>query len=68
MLEPPASAWMLITFPYSLWKEALAQGITCLLTGLLAAPSPGCWQHRGVLGQQQEHLRVVLLPLWMMTL
>lgn len=42
MLEPPASTWMLVTSPYSLWKEALVQGITCLLTGPLTAPSPGC--------------------------
>lgn len=61
----PASTWMLITSPYSLWKETLAQGITRLLTGVLVAPS---LQHRGVLDQEQEHPRVVLLPPWMMTL
>lgn len=49
----PSSTWMLITSPYGLWKEALAQGTICLLTGLLAAPSPGWWQRCGVLGQQQ---------------
>lgn len=56
---------MLITSPCSVWKETLAQGITCLLAGILVAPSP---QHGGVLDQQQEHPRVVLLPPWMMTL
>lgn len=68
MLELLASARVLITSPYGLWKEAQAQGITCLLAGLLAAPTPGHWQRRGVLGQQQEeHPHVVLLPLRMMT-
>lgn len=31
MLEVPASTWIPIASPYSLWKEALAHGITCLL-------------------------------------
>lgn len=69
MLELLASARVLITSPYGLWKEAQAQGITRLLAGLLAAPTPEHWQRHGVLGQQQqeEHPRVLLLPLRMMT-
>lgn len=68
MLEPPASEWMLITAPHGLWKGALAQGITRLLTSLLSALHLGCWQHCGALSQKQEPSRVVLLPLQMMTL
>lgn len=57
-----------VASPSSLWKEALAQGITHLLSGLLTAPSSGHWQHRGDLGQQQEFLHFMLLPPGMMIL
>lgn len=60
--------WIPMASPESLWKEALAHGITCLPSSLLTAPSSGHWQHRGDLGQQQEQPHFMILPPWMMIL
>lgn len=56
MLEVPASTWIPIASPYSLWKEALAHGITCLLKASSQLQAQGTGSIVGALASSRNTL------------